>query len=803
MRACSWLTVMVACLGSFGAAAQRGDQRPAELQAESTSGEASAFGDVFVVDDTDPQEELFDPADDAGLGAPRGLSPDQSQPGERGARRRRAARPQKQLAPLAPNGFQRFVQASTGQLVPLFGVKAFEQGFDLTPPATSSVPAAYTIGPGDELLVQITGIADAQLRLVVDRQGRINLPKVGTVSVVGLAAKDLEPFLDRQLRKSFKNFTLSASLGAVRPIDIYVVGQARSPGRHTISAMSSFLSAVLATGGPNATGSLRHVALVRDGATIASLDVYAFVTAGKTVGDVRLLPGDTIVFRAAGPRIALLGDVNEPAIYELRSVDETLAELLMLVGGLPVTASRSRALLERIDPAARAPRSVEAIALDDAGQKTSLRDGDVLTVLPISHAFENAVTLRGNVASPLRYPHTRGMRIRDLIPDRQALISPEYYQKKNNLVQFDDTPKPTSSTSPGTETQPSTRRIQQIADAESTRRNVKEMLDEVNWEYAVVERLDPVTLTTKLVPFHLGRAVLGGDEKENLELEPGDVVTVFSARDLQVPQAKQTRLVRIEGEVKAPGIYQVSADETMSSLLERVGGFTEQAYIFGVALRRESVRRAQQETLDGVLRQLEDELRSHLATRQANLPTSGDPAQMAAFQAQLQFEERFAMERMARLRAARPEGRIALELDPDAPSLPAVTLEDGDAIVVPPVPSLVKIMGAVQNENGLLWKEGRTVGEYLSLAGVTPTADLDNIYVLRADGSVRSRDRGFFSFIPAQNHGLALEPGDVVIVPERMNLENGYTVLVRGLKDWTQILANMGIAVASVMLLFR
>jgi protein involved in polysaccharide export with SLBB domain len=354
------------------------------VQAESTSGEASAFGDVFVVDDTDPQDELFDPADDAGLGAPRGLSPDQSQPGERGARRRRVARPQKKLAPLAPNGFQRFVQASTGQLVPLFGVKAFEQGFDLTPPATSSVPAAYTIGPGDELLVQITGIEDAQLRLVVDRQGRVSLPKVGTVSVVGLAAKDLEPFLDRQLRKSFKNFTLSASLGAVRPIDVYVVGQARSPGRHTISAMSSFLSAVLATGGPNATGSLRHVELVRDGATIASLDVYAFVTAGKTVGDVRLLPGDTIVFRAAGPRIALLGDVNEPAVYELRSADETLAELLTLVGGLPVTASRSRALLERIDPAARAPRSVEAIALDDAGQKTSLRDGDVLTVLPIS-----------------------------------------------------------------------------------------------------------------------------------------------------------------------------------------------------------------------------------------------------------------------------------------------------------------------------------------------------------------------------------------------------------------------------------
>ena len=706
------------------------------------------------------------------------------------------------LLPLAPNGFQRFVQQSTGRLLPLHGIAAFEQGADFGPPRSAAVPADYALGPGDEVFVQLTGIADIQMRLVVDRDGRITIPKVGTISVVGVKASELEPFLDKQFRRTFKTFTLSATLGAIRPIDIYLVGQARQPGRHTISALSSFVSAVLTSAGPDGGGTMRHVELVRNRVIIASLDVYAFLATGRVDNDVRLQPGDTIVFPPAGPRVALMGDLHAPAIYELNAPDDPLDALLKVAGGLPVTTSRRRATVERIDPMAADPRRVESLVLDNDGLGRALRDGDMVTFLPISPAFENAVTLRGNVATPLRYPFTPGMRVRDLIPDREALISPEYYRKKNLLVQFDSSAAP--SVNPGaTPLTPTTPTTQQNADVESSRRNVKDMLDEVNWEYAVVERLDRQTLQSRLVPFHLGRAVLAGDERDNVALEAGDVVTVFSSRDLAVPQARRTRMVRVEGEVKAPGIYQITAGETLASLLERVGGTSEQAYLFGLALRRESVRKAQQETLNSVIRQLEDDVRAHLAQRQSNLPTSADPAQMMAFQAQLQVEERIAIDRMARLRAARPEGRIALELDPAAPVIPDVILEDGDAISIPPLPSFVSIVGAVHNENGLIWKEGRTVSEYLALAGATPNADLDNVFVLRADGSVRSREPGFWGWVPAQNHGLALEPGDVVIVPERMDLESGYTIIVRGLKDWTQILANMGIAVASVTLLFR
>lgn len=799
MRASPWLIVLMVVAQATPALAQAG-----------SAGDVGA-GDVGAGDYVESTEQLFDEFGDPIDDSARQRHPASGAFGHSGtivderARRPTNVRHVKKLRPLEPNGFQRFVQQSTGRLLPLHGIAVFDQAVEFGPPLSAVAPADYPIGPGDEVLVQITGLTDLRLRLVVDSTGRITIPKVGPVSLAGVKASELEAHLDKALRRTFKTFTLSASLGAVRPVDVYLVGQARVPGRHTVAAVSSFVTAVLSTGGPGAGGSFRHVELVREGKVIATLDLYAFLTTGRADGDTRLAPGDTIVFPPAGPRVALLGDVQAPAIYELADRDEPLGAVLQLIGGVPVT-SRRQATVERIDPRQANPRRVESLTLDEAGLARPLHDGDIVTFLPLSPAFDNAVTLRGNVALPMRHPFVSGMRVKDLIPDREALISPEYYRKKNLLVQFDDTLPAPTTTAPGAkkaEDDGAGELPQQAATAESTRHNVKDMLEEVNWEYAVIERLDRQSLTTRLLPFHLGKAVLDGDARQNLALEAGDVVTIFSVKDLAVPQARRTRLVRIEGEVKAPGIYQLEAGETLPQLLERVGGTTAQAYLFGLALRRERVRKAQQETVNDVVKQLEAELRSHIAWRQSNLPTSGDPAQMAAFQAQLQFEERFAMDRIARIKAAKPEGRITLEMQPDDPVVPDVILEDGDAVVVPATPSFVSIVGAVHNENGLVWKEGRTVGDYLALAGTTPTADLDNIYVLRADGSVRSRDRGFFFWWPAQNHGLVLQPGDVVIVPERMDLESPYTVVVRGLKDWTQILANMGIAIASVTLLFR
>ena len=422
-----------------------------------------------------------------------------------------------------------------------------------------------------------------------------------------------------------------------------------------------------------------------------------------------------------------------------------------------------------------------------------MRDGDLLTLFPISPQFANAVTLRGNVAAPLRYPFKPGMRVRDLIPDREALITRDYWLRKNLLVQFED-PLPVAkpamqgrdASMPGAAGKDAALRDAALRDAttldpgqrvdlEKARQEVRNNFDEVNWDYAVIERLDRGELKTRLIPFNLGRVVLNADESQNIELMSGDVVTIFGVRDLQVPRARQTRLVRLEGEVAAPGIYSVDSGETLPQLVARVGGLTRDAYLFGTELSRESVRKQQSATLQTVVQKLEEQVTAGAANRAANLTVS-DPTQLALQQQRIQTEERLARERLNRLKTIKPSGRIALELDPDAPQLPAMTLEDGDRVVIPPRPSFVGVAGAVYNDNVLVWRQGRTVGDYLLSAGPTENADIDNLFVLRADGSVSTRPQGGFLGVGrGVIRSLVMAPGDTLVIPDKIDRETGYT----------------------------
>jgi protein involved in polysaccharide export with SLBB domain len=737
------------------------------------------------------------------------------------------------LTPLEPNDFQKFVQAGTGRLLPIFGASLFDEApGTFAPVGAVPVPADYVIGPGDEVIVRSTGMLDFELRPVVDRDGQIVLPKVGAVQVAGVRMGDLEKMLTQQVGKSFRNFTLSATLGQLRGIDIYVVGQARRPGKYTLSSLSTLVNALFASGGPNANGSMRRVQLMRANKLVATVDLYDFVVRGDKARDVKLLPGDVIVFPSSGPRVAIAGAINAPAVYELSSTPgapNSIRELLSYSGGLPVLADPRRAQLERVDVGGTVPRAVESFALDESGLGRRLRDGDLLTLFPISPQFANAVTLRGNVAAPLRYPHKPGMRVRDLIPDREALITRDYWLRKNLLVQFEDAAVSVGKGAAGRENlsrelslrdaasldpavreavnrdavmrDATSRDAGQRVNIEKARQDVRNILDEVNWDYAVIERLDRDQIKTQLLSFNLGRAILKGDESQNLELMPGDVVTIFGLRDLQVPRSRQTRLVRVEGEVASPGIYSVDPGETLPQLIARVGGITREAYVFGTELQRESVRQQQSQTLQTVVRRLEEQATASVAQRQANLTVS-DPTQLAMQQQRIQMEERLARERLDRLRQLRPSGRIALEMTPDAAALPDMTLEDGDRIVIPPRPSFIGVAGAVYNENVLLWRGNRTVGDYLKSAGPTESADLDNIFVLRADGGVASRGQGgWFGVGRGTLDSMVLAPGDTLVVPEKIDRETNYTAIVRGVKDWTQIIYQLGLGAAAIKVL--
>ncbi len=721
--------------------------------------------------------------------------------------------------PPKPGEFQKFVEAATGRQLPLFGATFFATAADsFTPVDNVPVGGDYTVGPGDEIVLRAWGAIDVDYRSTVDRNGLLNLPKVGSFSVVGVKASDLEKHLRAQIGRLYTNFNLSVSLGQLRGVKVFVVGPAQRPGVYTLASQSTMLSAVVMAGGPAPNGSMRKVLLRRDGRVVSELDVYEFLVQGDKSKDVQVNAGDVIVFQPAGPRVAITGALDTPAIFELKAPQEPVREVLRYAGGAPLLANPNRAQLERVDNTqARAARFVETFALDGNGLQKSLRDGDVLTLLAISPQFANAVTLRGHVAQPLRYPFTPGMRIRDLIPDRDALISPDFYRRKNLLVQVlddeDDDPADAANATPfgnATAAAPAANRTQRTRAERAQRKEDRVLLngarraptslfDELNWDYAVIERLNAADLSTQVIPFNLGKAVLQGDAASNVELMAGDVVTVYSQRDIRVPVSRQTRLVSVEGEVGSPGVYQLQAGETLKALLVRAGGFTPQAYLYGLEFSREEARVRQRESMAAAIARLEALSSVQTARDAAN--RRDDPAAAATSAA---VSNAATQAQLARLSRMQPNGRIALELEPTTltlDALPDVPLENADRIVVPPRPGFVTVAGAVVNSNAFLWKPGRTAGDYLRLAGADEAADPSNMFIVRADGTVThagDQRGGFFSSRSSKLESQAMQPGDALIVPNQLDFETWGRAFVRNLKDFSQIFSQFGLGVAAI-----
>jgi protein involved in polysaccharide export with SLBB domain len=324
------------------------------------------------------------------------------------------------------------------------------------------------------------------------------------------------------------------------------------------------------------------------------------------------------------------------------------------------------------------------------------------------------------------------------------------------------------------------------------------LFDELNWDYAVIERLNRKDLSTQVIPFNLGRAILHDDPAHNVELLPGDVVTVYSQKDMRVPVARQTRLVSLEGEVAAPGVYQLLPGETMRALLQRAGGFTPQAYVYGLEFTREETKQRQRENLEAAVARLQALSATQAAREAANRRDEASADRSAA------ISNSATQAQLARLAQLQPNGRIALELQPDTralDALPDVPLEHGDRIIVPARPGFVTVAGAVANNNAYLWKPGRTAGDYVRLAGLDEAADRSAMFILRADGTVSSGNdrRGFFGFggIEAQ----PLHPGDAVVVPSQLDYETWGRALVRNLKDWSQIFYQFGLGAAAIQTL--
>jgi protein involved in polysaccharide export with SLBB domain len=710
-------------------------------------------------------------------------------------------------------------------MLPIFGDELFN-----TTPSTfapvDNIPVTpdYVIGPGDELRLQIWGQVNQRGSFIVDRTGSISLPEVGTIHVAGLQFSQLSDFLKSQLGRVYRNFDLNVNLGQLRSIQVFVVGQARQPGSYTIGSLSTLLNALFASGGPLPQGSLRDIQVKRGSDTITHFDLYDLLLHGDKSKDVRLESGDVIFIPDVGPQVAVFGSVNTPAIYELHG-ETSLNQVVAVAGGLTNVADGSKVRVDRIYNHAQRSELEIDFTKGDSGPA---QNGDIISVNSILDRFLNAVTLRGNVANPGRYQWHEGMRVSDLIPSREALITRNYYQRQDQLGQNTRQDQSGQNNTDYKGPMPEGAiGIQSGAVAEAAEdrgsvgassggnalgttltagsRNFSAATDvilsapDIDWDYAVIERQSATDLTTSLLPFNLSKAVIDKDPPQNLELLSGDVVTVFSKADIRVPSAQQTKFVKLEGEFAASGVYSVLPGETLRQLLVRAGGLSPDAYLYASEFTRDSVRRAERQRIIEYANALESEITARSANLASSAVTDRDAA--AAQESGTQ-----ARQTLDRLRQAQPTGRIVFQLKPDAQgisALPDLPLEDGDRFVVPKRPSNVSVQGQVYNANAFVYEKGKRVKDYLYLAGGPDrNADKKREFILRADGSVVSYQYGSSLgqralFVDHNFEDIAMLPGDTIVVPP--NIEKGS--VLRNLTDISTILTGFGLGAAAIQVL--
>ena len=487
---------------------------------------------------------------------------------------------------------------------------------------------------------------------------------------------------------------------------------------------------------------MRRIELKRGGRTLSEFDLYDLLLKGDKSRDLRLQAGDVINVRSVGPQVAIAGSVNAPAVFEAKD-GESLGDLVAWAGGFSTTAQTQKLSLQRnLNGTAR---EVQDIDLASGGLKTALKAGDIATVSAISPQIKNAVTLRGNIAESKLFAWREGLRVRDLIPDREALITKDYWLGKNITLLSDPNNRELKNFNYQENSKVETGSdYRQGKDAREQRTALKRTLAEVNWDYAVVERLDRETLTNTLLPFNLAKAIIEGDPENNLVLEPGDVITVFSKDDIAVPVESRSVYVRLEGEFKHGGLYKIKQGETLRELVARVGGVTRNAYLLGTELNRESLRADQQRTMDAAIKKAE----AQLSLNDGYIAKSSlTPEDATAARANAEMQADY----LKKLKEIKATGRVVL-----------------------------------------------TLADYLHLAGgPSINGDTARFYVTHLSGVTEANPSGFFTVSSLEGHPAL--PGDEIVVPQLPEKVS----YMKNFKDITQIFYQFGLGAAAIRVLTK
>jgi polysaccharide biosynthesis/export protein len=719
-----------------------------------------------------------------------------------------------------------------------FGYDLFERAPSTFAPVTNvPVPADYVIGAGDELEVQLYGgNQNRTLPLVVGRDGRINFPELGPISVAGQRFTSVKEAIESRVERQMIGVRASVSMGDTRSIRVFVLGEATRPGSYTISGLGTITSALFAAGGVKPIGSLRNIQLKRQGTVVRSFDLYDMLIRGDSTDDARLLPGDVVFIPPVGRTITVSGEVRRPAVYEVKN-ESTVTDVVQLAGGLTAEADHNKASLTRINEAQQ--RVVMTVDIAQAGAAPlTVRNGDLLQVSRLKPTLDSGVLVEGHVHSPATYAYREGLRLSqvirsvdELMPNADLnylLIRREVPPNREITVISADLGAALNAPGSAADVLLLPRDRIMVFDLETSRdRIIRPLMSELKTQSTFDRPSEVVTVDGRVkvpgeYPLEPGMkvsdliraggnlsdaafggkaeltryrvvngdsrrtqqieidlaAILRGEPDANILLEPFDTLSVK-----EMPEWNARGYVMLVGEVRFPGRYSLKQGETLTSVISRAGGLTEYAFAEGSVFTRMDLKEREQKQLDV----LADRLQNDLVT----LALQG----AAANQAQAGTALTVGQSLLTQVRSAEAVGRLVIDLPRTLRAAPGsstdVVLRDGDRLIVPKFQQEVTVIGEVQTATSHLYRPELDRDDYIALSGgATRRADTDRIYVVRADGSVVAQQGGrWFS-----RSGAEIRPGDTIVAPldtERMP----------ALPFWqavTQIIYNLAISAAAV-----
>lgn len=733
-----------------------------------------------------------------------------------------------------------------------FGYELFEGKPSTFAPVTEiPVPTNYTMGPGDELKVQLWGNENRQLSLIVSRDGTIEMPERGPVNVAGMSFQQTREEISRLVSEQYIGVKAAVSLGELRSMRIFVLGEARTPGSFSVSSLSTITNALYVSGGIRHTGSLRNVQLKRNGKVVSTLDLYDLLLKGDTSGDVRLQPGDAVFIPAVGPRVGIDGEVYRPALYEIASAT-TLEELVNLAGGLTSQAYPQITRIERTNQDFLRIIA-EADLSSTEGKRARVKAGDRISVASIADVTGQYVEITGAATREGKFAWVPGMRVSSIIRNLDADLLPIADTNFAALVR----------TNP-----------------ESNKISVRSL--ELKAAIANPGGLEDLVLLEKdqllLFADEGGNELTkGADNKASQTFQRYSRETLFSPvvkrlKAQATPSAPQQTMT-ISGPVRYPGEYPLPATGKVKDAIVMAGGLKDSALMLDAELARrnlngDGVEHTQLRTVslvDAMNDQVDLQLKSRDRLMVRSIPLFGATrtiklAGEVVYPGEYTFSDGetlvdvlkraggltnnafprgavFTREKLRELEAqrlaeaekrlqgdllgvqlegdnfggktgqrveqvqsllgevqeSRPVGRMVIDLASvlEDSSYQSIRLQNGDTLNVPIIPQAVSVFGEVQFPTSHLHSEGLTVDDYLERSGgPTRQADESRVYVVKADGSVMLPEKSAWFGGRSQQ----LQPGDTVIMPIDVDRLNQ-------LELWTnvsQIVYQMALGAAAV-----